>query len=160
MVNKLALMFIAIALLAAACSDSTPVETVILPSTTTVETPSTTGPAVTSDPDQSIVLGSGTVPETLPAEFPLPAEAVIGSTLIDRNRDLTEVVMRVPAGVDAVAAFFATNLVNRGYTVDSSAGDSARWEIALSGRGLSGTVVVTLGSQDVSQAVVRVTADS
>ncbi len=156
-VHRLIVPAMLLALLSAACSDTKPVETVVLPSTTGQVT---TAPPTTSDPNETIVLGSGSIPDTMPSEFPVPAEAVVGSTLIDRNRNLTEVVMRVPAGVEAAAGFFTTNLPNRGYTVDSSTGDASRWDIALSGGGITGTIVVTLGSQDVSQVVVRVTADA
>ncbi|MCP3975089.1 MAG: hypothetical protein GY720_11425 [bacterium] len=152
---RLVALAMSLALFGAACSDTPSVETVVLSSTTD----QATAPPTTFDPNASIIFGSGSVPDTLPSDFPIPGEAVIGATLIDRNRSLTEVVMRVPAGVEAVAGFFDTNLANRGYTVESSAGDASKWELVVSGSGVSGTVAITLGTQDVSQAVIRVTAD-
>ncbi len=95
----------------------------------------------------------------MPDGFPFPAEAVIGRTLIDRNRNVTEVIFRVPAGVEALAEFFEANLPGRDFTVDSSAGGETRWDIAFSGNATTGIIAISLGSQDVSEAVVTVTAD-
>lgn len=95
----------------------------------------------------------------MPVEFPFPDEAVIGSTLIDRNRNLTEVIFRVPAAVTALAAFYEANLPNRDYTVDFSSGTETMWEIEFSGNASTGTIAITFGAQDVAEAVVRVTTD-
>lgn len=154
--KRYALAATALAIVAAACSGNT-VTTVVEPSITSSTT--TSGPTTTADPDQAVVFGSGAIPETMPSEFPFPEQAVIGSTLIDRNRNVTEVVFRVPAGVESLAAFFEANLPNRNYTIDSSAGAETMWDIAFSGNGGSGTIAILFGSQDVSEAVVRVTAD-
>ena len=105
-------------------------------------------------------LRTRSIPETMPEEFPFPQEAVIGSTLIDRNRNLTEVIFRVPAGVPALVAFYEANLPNRNFIVDSSAGGETEWDIAFSSEVGTGTIAITFGSQDVSEAVVRLTAAS
>lgn len=156
-VKKYAIAVAALAIVATACSGTT-VSTVVEPSVTSSTT--TAAPTTTVDPDQAVVFGSGSIPETMPGEFPFPQEAVIGSTLIDRNRNVTEVVFRVPAGVEALAQFFNVNLPNRGYTVNSSDGTETMWDLAFSGNGSSGTIAITFGSQDVSQAVVQVSADA
>lgn len=143
MLSRLAIPIVSLALLAAACSDSTTI-------TTGTEAPST----VTADPAGLIVFGSGSVPETMPAGFPIPEAAVIGSTLIDRDRGLTEMMVRASANVAALAAFFETNLPNRGFTVDSSREEGDGRKIEFSGDAGSGTVDVTAAGQGVSQALV------
>lgn len=153
--KKYALFIAALTIVAAACSGNT-VTTVVEPSVTSP--PTTEVPPTTVDPDEAVVFGSGAIPETMPAEFPFPQEAVIGSTLIDRNRNVTEVIFRVPAGVEALASFYEANLPGRDYSVDSSNGSETMWDIAFSGNGGTGTIAITFGSQDVSEAVVRVTS--
>lgn len=142
-------LLIALAIVSAACSGTTV--------STVVDTSSTT--TTTSDPSVPVVFGSGSIPDTMPVEFPFPDEAVIGSTLIDRNRNLTEVIFRVPAAVTALAAFYEANLPNRDYTVDFSSGTETMWEIEFSGNASTGTIAITFGAQDVAEAVVRVTTD-
>ena len=154
--KKYAITVAALAVVASACSGNT-VTTVVEPSVTSSST--TAGPTTTADPNESVVFGSGSIPETMPQEFPFPEQAVIGSTLIDRNRNVTEVIFRVPAGVGALAAFYESNLPNRNFTIDSSAGGDTKWDFTFSGNAVTGTIVINLGSQDVSEAVVRVTAD-
>ncbi|NND03828.1 MAG: hypothetical protein HKN91_13680 [Acidimicrobiia bacterium] len=152
--KKYVITIAALAVVATACSGTT-VSTVVEPSVT-----SSIAPTTTADPNQSVVFGSGAIPETMPVEFPFPQEAVIGSTLIDRDRGVTEVILRVPAGVEALAQFYEANLPNRNYTVDSSEGGETMWDIVFSGNGGTGTIAITFGSQDVSEAVVRVTTDA
>jgi hypothetical protein len=143
MPSRLVILIASLSLLAAACSDSTTI-------TTGTEATST----VTADPAGSIVFGSGSIPETMPAGFPIPEAAVIGSTLIDRDRGLTEMVMRASADVTALTAFFETNLPVRGFTVDSSREEGDGRKIEFSGDDGSGTVDVTAAGQGVSQALV------
>jgi len=157
MLYKLALITASLALVLGACSDSTTIVTEVQPSSTGA---GSSTPATTVDPDQAVIFGSGSLPETMPADLPIPVEAVIGSTLIDRNRSLTEVILRVPASVVALGAFFDANLPGRGYTVGSSAGDDDRWDIEFSNDDLTGTIAIIFGDEDVSQAVITVISGS
>ena len=94
-----------------------------------------------------VVFGSGVLPSTVPADLPIPEEAVIGSTLVDTPRGLTEVIVTYPADVTAVVDFFTTNLPAFDYVVDSSAGTDAKWELEFSKDDLSGVIVIsTAGS--------------
>jgi hypothetical protein len=90
----------------------------------------------------------------MPAGFPIPAEAVIGSTLIDRDRGRTEMIVRVTSEPEALTAFYDTNLPGRGFVVESSAAAGAGWEIGFSGADGTGTVTISALGQGVSQAVV------
>ncbi len=137
----------------AACSGNSPVVTEVLPSTT-----ATTAAPTTIDANATVIFGSGSVPETLPADFPIPAESVIGGTMIDYNRNLTELILRVPAGLEALVGFFDTNLPTRGYEIVSSAGTATNWEVEFSNDAVTGTIAISLAAQDIAQAVVQVTA--
>jgi len=149
MLPRLVTLILSLALFGAACSSSTTI-------VTGTEAPSTT----TTDPAASVVFGSGSVPETMPTEFPIPEGAVIGSTLIDRNRDLTEMIVRVPADIEALTDFYDTNLPGRGFTVDSSAKEGAGWKLEFSSPAGAGAVEITIGGQGLSQALVTFTAAS
>jgi len=126
--------------------DATPQE-----NATSTTVASTVAPSVNED----IVFGSGVLPSSVPADFPIPEQAVIGSTLVDTPRGITEVILTYPADVVSVADFYATNLPALGYTVDSSAGSDASWEIAFSKDDLTGVVIVSTGGSGLSQGALR-----
>lgn len=127
-----------VAVLLAGCTN----ENAETDSTTTTPT---TAPSESGSDD--LVFGSGVLPSTVPADLPIPEQAVIGSTLVDTPRGLTEVIVTYPADVTAVVDFFTTNLPVFDYVVDSSAGTDAKWEIEFSKDELSGVIVVsTAGS--------------
>lgn len=149
MLPRLTVFIISLALLGAACSGSTTI-------TTGTEDSSTT----TNAPASSVVFGSGSVPETMPAGFPIPESAVIGSTLIDHNRGLTEMIVRVSADVAELTDFFDTNLPGRGFTVDSSGKEGAGWKLGFSSPAGAGTIEITAAGQGVSQAFVTFTDGS
>ena len=149
MLPKLAILMISLALLSAGCSSSTTINT------------GTEAPARTTvDPAASVVFGSGSVPETIPTGFPIPEGAVIGSTLIDRNRELTEMMVRVSADIEALTSFYDTNLPGRGFTVDSSAKEGAGWKLEFSSPAGAGAVEITNEGQGLARAFVTFTAGS
>ena len=128
--RSLAFVVLAFSLLAAACSDDGP-----------------TG----------VVFGEGEVPETVPDGFPIPDDSKVGKTLIDYDRGNTEVLAIVPAEMTAVVAYYETNLPNAGYTVESSDGNVAEWDIAFSDGDVDGTVILKVGGPEITSAVVRFT---
>ena len=79
---------------------------------------------------------------------------MIGSTLIDQNRGLTEMIVRVSADVTALTAFFDTNLPGRGFTVDSSREEGDGRKLEFSSDEGTGTINVTAAGQGVTQALV------
>lgn len=159
MLPRLAVLLAGFAIFGAACSAGGSVTTQVLPSST-LGTLSAT-PTASSDPNEQVVFGSGAIPDTMPADIPIPAEASIGSTLIDRSRDRSEMILRVPVGVEALAAFFEANLPNRGYSIDTTGGDADSWEVAFTKDDVTGTITITTtgttGGTDISQAVVVTT---
>jgi hypothetical protein len=102
-----------------------------------------------------LVFGEGELPGTVPADFPIPAQAVIGSTLVDPANDRTEVVVRVAVPIQSVAQFYDVNLVNQGYVIDGSAGDSQAWVIEFRRDGLEGTVTMIRVEQGITQYSVE-----
>lgn len=89
-----------------------------------------------------VEFGRGTLPVTVPEDFPVPEVAVINSTLIDWDNDRTEVSMIFPAGVPIVAQFFDEILPSRGYVVESSTGAEDQWTLAFSKDGLDGDIAL------------------
>jgi hypothetical protein len=138
---------VAVALLGA-CSGGDATET-------TTTRPETTTTVDTSD--QPVVFGRGSMPDTVPEDFPLPDQAVIGSTLIDRTRGVTEVVVTFPTGVTAVSDFYATNLEALGYTVNSSSGSDAEWVITFSKDALTGEARIMPGGNGLSSGTIVLT---
>ena len=132
---------VAIALAIAACSDGDDSNS------------ATTGGRVASGDD--VVFGSGELPQTIPAEFPIPAGSSIGSTLVVTSSGFTELVARVDDGLGVTARFFDQSLVQAGFTVDSSVLQDQLWLIEFSKDGVRGTIDITESAGGISQAVIR-----
>ena len=113
----------------------------------------TTGSSGVSGDD--VVFGSGELPETIPAEFPLPAGSSIGSTMVVGSSGFTEVVTRVSADPGITAQFFDQALVQAGFSVDSSAAEESMWIIEFSRNGARGTIDISEATPGISQAVIR-----
>lgn len=105
--------------------------------------------------EEPIVFGEGVLPDTVPEDFPVPQASSIGSTLVDNVNGRTEVSMIVAENVEPVAQFFVVNLVNRGYVVDTSAGNDSEWEIAFRRDNLEGTIEVTNLGVGTSSAILK-----
>jgi hypothetical protein len=84
--------------------------------------------------------GSGDVPFTVPAGFPVPDSAVVGSTMIDGQNGRTEMNINFPAKVEEVVAFYETNLPVRGFVVVVSKGTETEWEISHEKDGAEGVI--------------------
>ncbi|MBT8197894.1 MAG: hypothetical protein KJO84_05270 [Acidimicrobiia bacterium] len=105
-----------------------------------------------------VEFGEGSLPDGWPESFPIPANAVIGSTLIDYDSGRLEAEFRVSAPLETLAQYFDLNLANSGYAVDSSSGDSSTWTIEFRSDDDSGNVVIQ-SFGEVSSAVVRILGD-
>lgn len=97
-------------------------------------------------PEDSVVFGSGSMPSTFPRDFPVPANAVIGSTLVDRVNHRSEVNMNVPVDLVSAVQFFQVGLVNQGYVVDRSEGGGTEWSIEFLRGELRGDIEFTHGA--------------
>jgi hypothetical protein len=99
---------------------------------------------------------TGELPESLPGDFPIPAQGVIGSGMINRTAGTTELIIRIPALVPAATKFYEDNFEARDYEVTSSAAKGADgWVIGFAKDDLTGTVELSPIGVDLSQAVIR-----
>ena len=101
-----------IAVVAGACtsnSDSTAPET----TTTTFDFP-------------ELEFGRGVLPGSVPALWSNPDQSVIGATMMDGTRRLTEIVITYPATVSDVASYYMTNLPVFGYEVTDASGTDGK----------------------------------
>lgn len=97
--------------------------------------------------------GSGEVPFTVPAGFPLPDVAVIGTTMIDGVNGRTEMIVNFPANVSEVAAFYVANLPILGFEITDSKGTDAEWDISLTKDGVTGTIHLTFAGTGLSSGM-------
>ncbi|MEA3510151.1 MAG: hypothetical protein U9R51_01830 [Actinomycetota bacterium] len=121
---------------------------------------SSSGETATTNTDANasvVVFGRGTVPEVVPDSFPIPDEAVIGATMVDPNRGLTEMIITLPASVDAVVTYYEDNLPLSGYEITSSDGSDGEWATDFNGEGVDGEIRIKAGGSGVSTATVRLT---
>ncbi|HZJ48935.1 MAG TPA: hypothetical protein VFD97_07880 [Acidimicrobiia bacterium] len=113
--------------------------------------------AVTAADGSGAVFGRGSVPATVPESFPIPDEAVVGATLVDTNRGVTEMVLNLPATFAAAVAYYEQNLPGSGYEVTSSGGSEVEWEMVFIGGDADGTVGVKAAGNGLSSIAVQLT---
>lgn len=128
----------AVAVFGAACTSDA------VDPTTTV--PATTIPAEIPD----LEFGSGDVPFTVPAGFPVPESAVVGSTMIDGVNGRTEMNINFPATVEEVVDFYEINLPARGFVVILSKGTETEWSITHDKDGTEGVIRLILQGSNLS----------
>lgn len=131
---------------------------VLLPLVTAVAAGCGGSPSDTTSPAGSeVVFGRGAVPETVPGSFPIPEEAVVGATLVDAGRGLTEMILTFPAGTAAVVDYYEVNLPPNGYTIVDSQGSETGWRIDFADDTTDGVVTVQTGGSGVAAAAVQFT---
>lgn len=101
--------------------------------------------------------GRGVVPASVPASWPTPEQAVVGATMMDGTRRLTEMVLTYPSNVSDVAAYYTTNLPVLGFEVTDASGSDGAATIEFSGNGISGTIKLTTGGTGLSAGTIRMT---
>jgi len=129
-----------VAVLGAACTSKT-----ADPTTTTLVTTTTFS---TEIPD--LEFGSGSVPFTVPVEFPLPDSAVVGTTMIDGVNGRSEMNVNFPAAVAEVVTYYETNLPALGFEVTDSKGTESDWDITYTKDGVTGTIHLAFGGSSVT----------
>ena len=126
---------VAAALVASACSDSDAESSTT--STTTEPAPTT----VTLPKDlPDLEFGKGVLPITVPANFPIPVQTTISTTMIDGSRELTEVVMNIGGNIHDVKAFFTVNLPRFDYEVTKEADTTNQTTVFFVGNGIDGNI--------------------
>lgn len=138
-VRRLVTLVAALLLAVAACSDDGG-------SSSTTSPPGTVAPG-------DVVFGQGELPAAFPAEFPMPASAVVGSTLVTSTR--TEVAMVVRQPLEDVVAFFETGLDEAGYGDIAAQEQQFNWTIEFTEPGVAGNIVLTRQDAGITQLVVQ-----
>lgn len=113
--------------------------------------------ACSQETAEPIVFGQGSIPSTVPSDFPIPDQASIGSTLVDAVNGRTEVSLVIPASVEESAQFFVVNMLPGGFVIDSSSGDASTWTINFRRDDLTGEIALQAVAQGTSQALVTLT---
>lgn len=98
------------------------------------------GGATTAVGDQ-VVFGEGEPPPAFPGDFPIPVNAVIGTTLVDRINHRSEMALQIEGVLDAAVQNFTIGLVSQGYVITNSEGTDESWTIAFNRGELQGEVV-------------------
>ncbi|OFW65128.1 MAG: hypothetical protein A2135_10730 [Actinobacteria bacterium RBG_16_67_15] len=102
-----------------------------------------------------VVFGEGERPPAIPGDFPIPGNAVIGSTMIDRTNHRTEMALQVGSDLEATVQYFNVGLVSQGYVVGASHGTATSWTISFSRGELNGEIDFTAAG-DATQVLVSV----
>ena len=105
--------------------------------------------------NDSVIFGEGVLPPAIPSDFPIPPEAVIGSTMIDRTNHRTEMALQVGSDMESTVRYFNIGLVNEGFVVGSSSGSEAEWTIDFSRDELIGEISFT-AQGDITRVLVEV----
>jgi len=107
--------------------------------------------------ESDVVFGRESVPESVPDSFPIPDEAVIGATLVDTSRGLTEMILTFPAGTSSVVQYYEENLPPRGYEITKSEGSETEWRIDFTDENVDGVIRVQTGGIGVAAATAQFT---
>ena len=102
---------------------------------------------------EGVITEEGEIPGSVPDDFPVPADATVGVSVVDQLAHQTEFALALTQGVEEVAQYYVVNLVSSGYVVESSAGDDTRWNISFSSGTLRGTVRIEVGGTGCSVVV-------
>ncbi len=98
----------------------------------------------------------GELPDSLPGDFPIPAQGVIGSGMINSTTGTTELIIRIPASVPVATKFYEDNFEARDYEITSSEAKGAEgWVVGFAKDDVTGTVELSPIGADLSQAVIR-----
>jgi len=102
---------------------------------------------------ERVITQEGEIPDSVPDDFPVPADATVGVSVVDQLAHQTEFALALAQGVEEAAQYYLVNLVSSGYVVESSAGDDTRWNISFSRGALRGTVRIESGETGCSVVV-------
>jgi hypothetical protein len=117
---------------------------------------STAATTTTTTDGQGVVFGSGTIPSSVPSDFPIPDGAVVGSTMVDHVNDRSEFRLDLAQDASAVVEFYTTNLAAAGYAVSSAPGDPTTWDLRFSKDALAGQIIIQSSGSNLAVVVVSV----
>ena len=96
---------------------------------------------------QEVEVTEGSIPSSFPRDFPIPGDATIGETMIDRVNHRSEATLSVESELVPVIQYFQLELVGAGYVVDTSDGDESQWRIEFFRDELRGSIDITVADQ-------------
>jgi hypothetical protein len=134
-------LLVVVAIVSAACSSSSGGAA---PETTT-----------TSFEFPDLEFGRGVLPASVPASWPTPDQAVIGATMMDGTRRMTEVIITYPANVTDVADYYTTNLPVLGYEITGLSGTDGATTIEFSGNAVTGTIALATAGTSLTAGTIR-----
>ena len=134
-------LVVVIAVVSAACTSS--------------DDSSASGSSTTAFDFPELEFGREILPASVPASWPHPEQSVIGATMIDGNRRLTEIVVTYPSEVSDVASYYTTNLPVLGFDVTSASGTDAAFTIEFSGHGVKGTIALQTGGTGLTAGTIQ-----
>ena len=103
--------------------------------------------------DDPVTFGEGEIPSSVPDDFPVPAGAVVGSTLVDRVNHRTEFAFTIAQEADAVVQYYTVGLVSAGFVVTSSESGLDFWQIEFSRGELLGQLIISPGGSGLAAVV-------
>jgi hypothetical protein len=118
---------------------------------------------LTTDPSGCVVsgadpvtFGEGTIPASVPGDFPVPEGAAVGSTMVDRDNHRTEFALTLAQEVSTVVQYYTVDLVSAGFVVTKSESDALGvWHIEFSRGEQLGSIVIQAGGTGATALVVR-----
>ena len=115
-------------------------------------------PPADSLPD--LEFGRGEMPITVPDNWPMPAQHSIGATMIDGTRVLTEVSYTAGGTAEAVTNFYESALPGADYEFETTKVTDTENDIAFSGNGIEGNLILKQLAPNVTGATLRFTYSS
>ena len=109
-----------------------------------------------SSTEGTVIFGEGEVPEAIPEDLPIPADAEVGPTLVDTVNTKSEFEYRTATDMEVLVQALSVQLVELGYVILDSGGDVATWGIDFRRDNLEGTVQIRALGPGFAQAVVTV----
>lgn len=103
--------------------------------------------SVVGGPRQDVEVTEGSIPSSFPRDFPIPGDATIGETMIDRINHRSEATLTLESEMVPVIQYFQLELVGAGYVVDTSDGDESQWRIEFFRDELRGSIDITVTDQ-------------
>lgn len=104
----------------------------------------------------TVVFGEGEIPSAIPDDFPVPADAVVGATLVDTVNTKSEFEFRTATDLEVLVQLLSVGLVESGYVVEDSSGNSLQWAIDFRRGSLEGTVQMRSLAPGLARGVVTV----
>ena len=103
---------------------------------------------------EPVTFGEGELPSSVPDGFPVPRDAVVGSSMVDRANHRTEFSLTLRGEMADAVHYYTVSLVSAGFVVDRSQGDALAWRIDFSRGEVRGNLVIRSGGPGLAAVLV------